>query len=86
MPEEQRFYSWLAGDLTSPAAIDPNQLLQAVFQQWQQGLEVPASEREFVAHYIQLPAGKGTLSALAEDQQEQQDFCQWLFQPEIVAT
>ena len=67
-------------------AIDPNQLLQSVFQQWNQVLEVLLSEREFVAHYIQLPAGKGTLSALAEDRQEQQYFYQWLSQPEIVAT
>ncbi|MDV2997709.1 MAG: hypothetical protein N4J56_007414 [Chroococcidiopsis sp. SAG 2025] len=85
--EEQRFCSWLAGDRSDRAiAIDPNQLLQAVFQQWKQGLEVLLSEREFVAHYIQLPAGKGTLSALAEDKQEQQDFCQWLSQLETVAT
>ncbi|MDZ4877202.1 MAG: hypothetical protein CLLPBCKN_006637 [Chroococcidiopsis cubana SAG 39.79] len=85
--EEQRFCSWLAGGRSDrPIAIEPNQLLQAVFQQWKQGLEVLLSEREFVAHYIQLPAGKGTLSALAEDRQEQQDFYQWLSQPEIVAT
>lgn len=85
--EEQHFCSWLAGDLTSPAIVtDPNQLLRTVFQQWQQGLEVLAGEREFVAHYIQLPAGRGTLSALAEGKQEQQDFCQWLSQLEIVAT
>ncbi|WP_041463611.1 Mu transposase C-terminal domain-containing protein [Chroococcidiopsis thermalis] len=85
--EEQRFCAWLTGDRsTQVTAIEPNQLLQAVFQQWKQGLEVLLSEREFVAHYIQLPAGKGTLSALAEDRQEQQDFYQWLSQPEIAAT
>lgn len=76
--EEQRFRSWLVGEQGSqPIAIDPNQLLQAVFQQWRQGLDVIASEREFVAHYIQLPAGKGTLNALAEDKDEQQYFCTW---------
>ncbi len=85
--EEQRFRSWLFGEQTSqPIAIDPNQLLQGVFQQWRQGLEVSVSEQEFVAHYIQLPAGKGTLSALAEDKDEQQYFYQWLSQPEIVVT
>jgi len=84
--EEQRFRSWLVGDQSSqPIAVDPNQLLRAVFQRWGQGLGVLASEREFVAHYIQLPAGKGTLSALAEDPDEQQCFIRWLSDLETVA-
>lgn len=83
---EDCFHSWLMGKtIEQSKAIDLNQLLQQVLEHWRIGREIPISEREFVAHYIQLPAGKGTLSALAEDGEEQQCFCTWLFESETVA-
>lgn len=83
--EEQRFRLWLLGEeMKQPVAIDPNQSLMLVLEQWSKGLEASVSEREFVAHYIQLAAGKGTLNALVEDKNEQQCFLDWLSQPEIV--
>lgn len=83
--DEHRFRLWLLREeMKQPVAVDPNQSLMVVFEQWSKGLEASVSEREFVAHYIQLAAGKGTLNALVEDKNEQQCFLNWLSQPEIV--
>lgn len=83
--DEHRFRLWLLGEeMKQPVAVDPNRSLMVVFEQWSKGLEASVSEREFVAHYIQLAAGKGTLNALVEDKNEQQCFLNWLSQPEIV--
>ena len=84
LQQEYSFRSWLVGEDKQPIAVDPNQLLMVVFEQWSKGLEASANERDFVAHYIQLAAGKGTLNALIEDRNEQQCFLKWLSQPEIV--
>lgn len=53
-----------------------------VFEKWNKGLEAGANERDFIAHYVQIAAGKGTLNALIEDKYEQQRFCKWLSRPE----
>jgi putative transposase len=83
--QEYRFRSWLVGDPSKqPDAIDSNQLLMVLFEKWSKGLEACASERDFIAHYVQLAAGKGTLEALIEDKYEQQRFCKWLSRPETV--
>ena len=82
--QEHRFRSWLVGEeMKQPVAIEPNQLLLSVIDRWNQGLEASANEREFVAHYIQLAAGKGTFNALIEDKNEQQHFLSWLSTKEI---
>ncbi|PSB64449.1 hypothetical protein C7B79_09665 [Chroococcidiopsis cubana CCALA 043] len=79
--QEYRFSSWLARQQSKqPVAVDSNQLLMAVFDAWSKGLEASAQRREFLAHYIQLAAGKGTLNALIEDKHEQQRFLAWLSQ------
>lgn len=81
--QESRFRSWLVGDPSKqPDAIDSNQLLMVLFEKWSKGLEAGANERDFIAHYVQIAAGKGTLEALIEDKYEQQRFCKWLSQPE----
>ena len=83
--QELRFRSWLVGEeIKQPVAVEPNQLLLGVIDRWNQGLEASANEREFVAHYIQLAAVKGTFSALVEDKNEQQRFFSWLSQQETI--
>ncbi len=83
--QEHHFRSWLVGEeMKQPVAIEPNQLLLSVIDRWNQGLEASANEREFVAHYIQLAAGKGTFNALVEDKNQQQRFLSWLSQQETI--
>lgn len=50
--DEHRFRLWLLGkEMKQPVAVDPNQSLMVVFEQWSKGLEASVSKREFVAHY-----------------------------------